>query len=48
MKEDFGNRLMELRRQKGYSQEELGGLVFVSRQTISKWLVELFSKCTIK
>ena len=37
MKEDFGNRLMELRRQKGYSQEELGGLVFVSRQTISKW-----------
>lgn len=39
MKEDmeFRNRLIELRKQRGWSQEELGYKLDVSRQTISKW-----------
>ena len=36
---DFNNRLYELRKQKGLSQEELANRVNVSRQTISKWEV---------
>ncbi|WP_367270461.1 helix-turn-helix domain-containing protein [Ruminococcus sp.] len=35
----FNNRLYELRRQKGFSQEELANRLNVSRQTISKWEV---------
>ena len=34
---EFNNRLYELRKQKGLSQEELAGRLNVSRQTISKW-----------
>lgn len=34
---EFNNRLYELRKQKGLSQEELAGRINVSRQTISKW-----------
>lgn len=34
---EFSNRLYELRKQKGFSQEELAGRLNVSRQTISKW-----------
>lgn len=37
MEEQFGNRLMTLRKVKGLSQEDLGNLVGVSRQTVSKW-----------
>jgi len=37
MEEQFGNRLMNLRKGKGLSQEELGNQVGVSRQTVSKW-----------
>lgn len=37
MEEQFGNRLMMLRKVKGLSQEDLGNLVGVSRQTVSKW-----------
>lgn len=33
----FNERLLELRKQKGWSQEELGYKINVSRQTISKW-----------
>lgn len=33
----FGKRLYELRRKKGLSQEEVGNVVNVSRQTVSKW-----------
>ena len=36
---EFKNRLYELRKQKGLSQEELAGRLNVSRQTISKWEV---------
>ena len=36
---EFNNKLYELRRQKGLSQEELAGRLNVSRQTISKWEV---------
>ncbi|MBR6308151.1 MAG: helix-turn-helix transcriptional regulator [Lachnospiraceae bacterium] len=36
---EFNNRLYELRKQKGLSQEELAGRLNVSRQTISKWEV---------
>ena len=36
---DFNNKLYELRKQKGFSQEELAGRLNVSRQTISKWEV---------
>ena len=34
---DFGNKIMELRKKKGMSQEELAEKVGVARQTISKW-----------
>ncbi|MBW4827430.1 MAG: helix-turn-helix transcriptional regulator [Clostridiaceae bacterium] len=33
----FNNKLYELRKQKGLSQDELGSKLNVSRQTISKW-----------
>ena len=33
----FKEKLLELRKQKGWSQEELGNSLDVSRQTISKW-----------
>ncbi len=33
----FNEKLLELRKQKGWSQEELGYKINVSRQTISKW-----------
>ena len=34
---EFGNRLYELRKQKGLSQEELANRMDVTRQTVSKW-----------
>lgn len=37
MEEYFGTRLMNLRKSRGLSQEELGNLAGVSRQTVSKW-----------
>ena len=33
----FNERLLELRKKNGWSQEELGYKLDVSRQTISKW-----------
>ncbi len=33
----FGERLMDLRKSRGLSQEELGGMIDVTRQTVSKW-----------
>jgi transcriptional regulator with XRE-family HTH domain len=33
----FNEKLLELRKKKGLSQEELGSALNVSRQTISKW-----------
>ena len=36
---EFNNKLYELRKQKGFSQEELANRLNVSRQTISKWEV---------
>ncbi|MGN0342138.1 MAG: helix-turn-helix domain-containing protein [Roseburia sp.] len=36
---EFSNRLYQLRKQKGLSQEELANRLNVSRQTISKWEV---------
>ena len=33
---EFGNRLYELRKQKGLSQEELANRLDVTRQTVSK------------
>lgn len=33
----FNEKLLDLRKKKGLSQEELGGALNVSRQTISKW-----------
>lgn len=36
---NFNNRLYELRKQKGLSQEELANRLNVSRQTVSKWEV---------
>ena len=35
----FNNRLYQLRKQKGFSQEELANRLNVSRQTVSKWEV---------
>ena len=37
---DFNNRLYQLRKQKGLSQEELANRLNVSRQTVSKWEVD--------
>ena len=34
---DFGEKLFELRKKAGYSQEMLAEKVGVSRQTVSKW-----------
>ena len=34
---EFHEKLQELRKQKGLTQEELGGMVGVSKQTISGW-----------
>lgn len=34
---EFNNRMYELRKQKGLSQEELASRLNVSRQTVSKW-----------
>lgn len=36
---EFNNKLYELRKKKGLSQEELANRLNVSRQTISKWEV---------
>ena len=36
---EFNNKLYDLRKQKGFSQEELANRLNVSRQTISKWEV---------
>lgn len=36
---EFNNKLYELRKKRGYSQEELANRLNVSRQTISKWEV---------
>lgn len=36
---EFNNKLYTLRKQKGFSQEELAGRLNVSRQTVSKWEV---------
>lgn len=33
----FNNKLYELRKQEGFSQDELGSKLNVSRQTVSKW-----------
>lgn len=33
----FDEKLIELRKSKGLSQDELGNAIGVSRQTISKW-----------
>ena len=33
----LGNKILELRKKKGLSQEELGEKVNVTRQTISNW-----------
>ena len=34
---NFAEHLMALRKQRGWSQEELGGRIGVTRQTVSKW-----------
>ena len=34
---EIGNKIMELRKKSGYSQEELAEKIGVARQTISKW-----------
>lgn len=37
MKSSLGEKICELRKQKGLSQEALGDMIGVSRQAISKW-----------
>lgn len=34
---DLGNKILKLRKEKGYSQEELAEKLGVTRQTISNW-----------
>lgn len=34
---EFREQLMELRKQRGWSQELLGANIGVTRQTVSKW-----------
>jgi len=34
---DIGNKIYELRKERGLSQEEPGNVLGVSRQSISKW-----------
>ena len=34
---EFNEKLQELRKQKGLTQEELAAVLFMSRTTISKW-----------
>ena len=36
---EFGNKLYELRKAKGLSQEDLASRLDVTRQTVSKWEV---------
>lgn len=36
-KNSIGHKIYELRKKSGYSQEELGDLIGVSRQSVSKW-----------
>ena len=34
---NLGKKILELRKKKGFSQEELGDVIQVTRQTISNW-----------
>ena len=38
----FGEKLKAIRKEKGYSQEEMAGLLDVSRQAVSKWEINFF------
>lgn len=39
----FGEKLKAIRKEKGYSQEEMAGLLDVSRQAVSKWESDISS-----